>query len=237
MRADIWSDIVCPWCYVGKARFEKALSGFAHRDEVEVVYHSFELDPGYPADKRGETNLQMLERKFAMSAAQARGADGQVAALAHAEGLGFEVERPIGNTFDLHRVIHLGLAKGVQRELLSLLWEGKLQEGLAYLDSRRDEMKSSKAIDDLKSYLERRAAYLPNYSVRREAGLWIASNRVEKLNDATVSDRCKGRGMAWTPAGVLSLARLEAADCNGEIDCWTWQRELPHWHAAPALAA
>jgi predicted DsbA family dithiol-disulfide isomerase len=123
MRADIWSDIVCPWCYVGKARFEKALSGFAHRDEVEVVYHSFELDPGYPADKRGETNLQMLAAKFGMSAAQARQADGQVAALAHAEGLGFEVERPIGNTFDLHRVIHLGLAKGVQRELLTAMNE------------------------------------------------------------------------------------------------------------------
>ena len=123
----------------------------------------------------------------------------------------------------------------VQRGLLNLLWEGKLQEGLAYLDSRRDEMKSSKAIDDLKSYLERRAAYLPNYSVRREAGLWIASNRVEKLNDATVSDRCKGRGMAWTPAGVLSLARLEATDSNGEFECWTWQRELPHWHGPPRL--
>ena len=89
----------------------------------------------------------------------------------------------------------------------------------------------------MKSYLERRAAHLPNYSVRCETGLWIASNRVEKLNDATVSDRCKGRGMAWTPAGVLSLARLEAADCNGEIDCWTRQRELPHWHGTPSLAA
>jgi predicted DsbA family dithiol-disulfide isomerase len=123
MRVDIWSDIVCPWCYVGKARFEKALDGFAHRDEVEVVYHSFELDPGYPADKRGETNLQMLARKFGMSAGQARQADGQVAALARAEGLGFDPERPIGNTFDLHRVIHLGLAKGVQRELLTALNE------------------------------------------------------------------------------------------------------------------
>jgi len=121
MRVDIWSDIVCPWCYVGKARFEKALRGFAHRDEVEVVYHSFELDPGYPADKRSETNLQMLARKFGLSAAQARSADGQVAALAHAEGLGFQVERPIGNTFDLHRVIHLGLAKGVQRDLLTAM--------------------------------------------------------------------------------------------------------------------
>jgi predicted DsbA family dithiol-disulfide isomerase len=134
MRADIWSDIVCPWCYVGKARFEKALSGFAHRDEVEVVYHSFELDPGYPADKRDETNLQMLARKFSMSAAQARQADGQVAGLAHAEGLGFEVERPIGNTFDLHRVIHLGLAKGVQRELLGAVNEAYFAQARQVFD-------------------------------------------------------------------------------------------------------
>ena len=134
MRADIWSDIVCPWCYVGKARFEKALSGFAHRDEVEVVYHSFELDPGYPADKRDETNLQMLARKFGMSAGQARQADGQVAALARAEGLGFDSERPIGNTFDLHRVIHLGRAKGVQRELLTAVNEAYFAQARQVFD-------------------------------------------------------------------------------------------------------
>jgi predicted DsbA family dithiol-disulfide isomerase len=134
MRVDIWSDIVCPWCYVGKARFEKALSGFAHRDEVEVVYHSFELDPSYPADKRGETNLQMLASKYGMSAAQARQADGQVAGLAHAEGLGFEVERPIGNTFDLHRVIHLGLAKGVQRKLLNAVNEAYFAQARQVFD-------------------------------------------------------------------------------------------------------
>jgi predicted DsbA family dithiol-disulfide isomerase len=134
MRVDIWSDIVCPWCYVGKARFEKALSGFAHRGEVEVVYHSFELDPGYPAGKRGETNLQMLARKYGMSAAQARDADGQVAALARAEGLGFEVERPIGNTFDLHRVIHLGRAKGVQRDLLTAVNEAYFAQARQVFD-------------------------------------------------------------------------------------------------------
>jgi predicted DsbA family dithiol-disulfide isomerase len=118
MRVDIWSDVVCPWCYVGKARFEKALAGFGPRDEVEVVYHSFELDPDFPRDSRGETNLQMLSRKYGMSPDQARQAEGQLAALAQAEGLGFDSERPVGNTFDLHRVIQLGLAKGVQRELV-----------------------------------------------------------------------------------------------------------------------
>jgi len=123
MRVDIWSDVVCPWCYVGKARFEKALGSFEHRDEVEVVFHSFELDPGYPKDKRGETNLQMLGRKYGMTAEAAREAEGRVAGLARAEGIGFDSERPIGNTFDIHRVLRLGLDRGVQHELVSAVNE------------------------------------------------------------------------------------------------------------------
>jgi predicted DsbA family dithiol-disulfide isomerase len=118
MRVDIWSDVVCPWCYVGKARFEQALSTFDHRDGVEVVYHAFELDPAYPKDQR-ETSIAMLSRKYGMSEADARAADARVADLAAAEGLGFDPERPVGNTFDTHRVLQLGLAKGVQAELLS----------------------------------------------------------------------------------------------------------------------
>lgn len=118
MRVDIWSDVVCPWCYVGQARFEKALASHPHGAAAEVVYHAFELDPSYPRDSRGETNLEMLSRKFGLRPEQARQADGQVAELARAEGLGFDSERPIGNTFDIHRVIRLGLADGVQRELV-----------------------------------------------------------------------------------------------------------------------
>jgi len=120
MRVDIWSDVVCPWCYVGKARFEKALSGFPHRDDVEVVYRSFELDPEWPKDLR-ETALTMLSRKYGMPAEQARAAEARIAGLAQAEGLGFDPDRPVGNTFDLHRVIQLARAKGVQQELLTAL--------------------------------------------------------------------------------------------------------------------
>jgi predicted DsbA family dithiol-disulfide isomerase len=118
MRVDIWSDVVCPWCYVGKARFEKALSTFDHRDEVEVVYHAFELDPSYPKEQR-ETNLGMLARKYGISATDALAAESRLAGLAAAEGIGFDPERPVGNTFDTHRVLQLGLAKGVQSDLLS----------------------------------------------------------------------------------------------------------------------
>jgi predicted DsbA family dithiol-disulfide isomerase len=106
MRVDIWSDVVCPWCYVGKARFAKAVS-----QPAEVVDHSFELDPGWPTDTTVST-LQMLQRKFGMPLDQARQAEERVAGLARAEGLGFEVERPYGNTFTVHRVLQKARAAG-----------------------------------------------------------------------------------------------------------------------------
>jgi predicted DsbA family dithiol-disulfide isomerase len=133
MRVDIWSDVICPWCYVGKARFEQALRSFPHRDEVEVVYHSFELDPGYPKGQH-ETTFAMLSRKYGLSAADARAAESRVAGLAAAEGLGFQPERPVGNTFDLHRVLHLGLAKGVQAELLNAVNEAYFGQGRQVFD-------------------------------------------------------------------------------------------------------
>jgi predicted DsbA family dithiol-disulfide isomerase len=137
MRVDIWSDVICPFCYVGKARFEQALSSFGHRDEVEVVYRSFELDPSYPMGQH-ETTFTMLSRKYGMSAADARAAESRVAGLAAAEGLGFQPERPVGNTFDLHRVLQLGLAKGVQAELLSAVNQAYFGQGRQVFD--RDVM-------------------------------------------------------------------------------------------------
>jgi predicted DsbA family dithiol-disulfide isomerase len=130
MRVDIWSDVICPWCYVGKARFEKALGSFAHRDEVEVIYHAFELDPSSPSGQR-EPNLAMLSKKFGKSPAEALAMDGQVGSLARAEGLGFDSGRLVGNTFDIHRVLHLGLDRGVQQQVLSAVNE-------AYFAQARD---------------------------------------------------------------------------------------------------
>ena len=133
MRVDIWSDVICPWCYLGKARFSKALSSFAHRDEVEVVYRSFELDPGYPKDSR-ETTFAMLRSKYGMSEADARAAESRIAGLAAAEGLGFDPERPVGNTFDIHRVLQLGLAKGVQAELVRAVDQAYFAQGRQVFD-------------------------------------------------------------------------------------------------------
>jgi predicted DsbA family dithiol-disulfide isomerase len=135
MRVDIWSDVVCPWCYVGKARLEKALSGFEHRDAVEVVFRSFELDPA--AERTGrETNLQMISKKFGMPMARARQMEERVAGLALAEGLRYSLERPNGNTFDLHRVVHLARAGGLQAPVLDAIYQANFAEARQVFDSQ-----------------------------------------------------------------------------------------------------
>ena len=133
MRVDIWSDVVCPWCYLGQAQFERALAGFGGRDDVEVVYHSFELDPSWP---QGQTMpiLDMLATKYHLSPADAEAAEGQIAALAAAEGLPFRSDRPLGNTFDLHRVLHLGRDQGFQRRLLAAVYQAYFGEAADVFD-------------------------------------------------------------------------------------------------------
>jgi hypothetical protein len=115
----------------------------------------------------------------------------------------------------------------VCQEVLGHLWEGRGEEALAALARRREEMKCRVALRQAVEYIENRRPYLPNYRVRREAGLWIASNRVEKLNDWAVSQRCKGLGMDWTREGVLALAVLESARRNGQLPFWRGNRTLP----------
>jgi predicted DsbA family dithiol-disulfide isomerase len=134
VRVDIWSDVVCPWCYIGKRRFERGLAGFEHRDQVEVVYHSFELDP---AIQRGQPAgvLEMLAAKYGMSPGQAAAAEDRVAAAAAADGLGYTVARPIGNTFDAHRLMHLAAGHGRAEQLLQRLYQAYFAEGRSLFDA------------------------------------------------------------------------------------------------------
>ena len=134
MRVEIWSDIACPWCYIGKARFEKGLAEFAHRDDIEVVHRSFELDPGRAKGDIGPV-IPMLAKKYGRTIEEARAMEAHVASNAHAEGLGYLADgRDHGNTFDIHRVLHLAKAHGRQSELLDLAYRANFAEERSVFD-------------------------------------------------------------------------------------------------------
>lgn len=101
----------------------------------------------------------------------------------------------------------------IELVLFDHLWHGRVQEAMAFLVSRRDTSRNRKALDDLVNYLQDRAEHIPDYATRRDHGLINASTRVEKLNDWTVSERCKGRGMSWHQ-GVHALATLQTDQRN-----------------------
>jgi predicted DsbA family dithiol-disulfide isomerase len=139
VQVEIWSDVVCPWCAVGRARFERALAGFAHADEVELRWRSFELDPSAPR-VREEDQVSHLAAKYGRTREQAQEMLDQMTATAADEGLTFrfDVSRP-GNTFDAHRLLHLAhevgaaedRASAVQDRVKGRFLEGYLAEGAA----------------------------------------------------------------------------------------------------------
>ena len=129
MDVEIWSDVVCPWCYVGKRQFEEALGRFGHADGVTVSWRSFELDPSSPTEV-GMSMDRILERKYGMSADQAQAANQKMTALAAGVGLEYHLDRVrAGNTFDAHRLIHLAATHGLGGAMKERLLAAYFTEG------------------------------------------------------------------------------------------------------------
>jgi predicted DsbA family dithiol-disulfide isomerase len=190
MDVEIWSDIACPWCYVGKRRFEAALARFEHRDEVRVTWRSFELDPEAPREREGDL-VSLLARKYGMTVEQARDGQRQLTDGAAGEGLDFHFELArSGTTFDGHRLVHLaaehGLADAMKERLLHAYFsEGELiadhvalarmaaEVGLA-VDEVRETLASDRFADEVRAdeELARRfgISAVPTFVVDRSLG-------------------------------------------------------------------
>jgi predicted DsbA family dithiol-disulfide isomerase len=134
LTVEIWSDIVCPWCYIGKRRFEAALDSFEHRDDVTVMWRSFELDPEAPLEAEG-TASERLAAKYGMSLERARALHAEMTERGAAEGLeyNFDIARG-GNTFDAHRMVHLAATYGHQAAAQERLMRAYFTDGEAISD-------------------------------------------------------------------------------------------------------
>jgi len=140
MRVEIWSDVVCPWCYVGKRRFEQALATFPHADEVELVWRSFELDSQAPTERTGDYAVRLGE-KYGCSVERAQEMIDTMTAAGAEDGLDLRFDRArVGNTFDAHRLLHWAddrgaNERGVQDALKERLMRATFTEGEPIGDS------------------------------------------------------------------------------------------------------
>jgi len=130
MRVEIWSDLICPWCYIGKRQFEAALRDFPAAPSVEIVWRSFELDPQAPTTYPGTLN-DLLARKYGASPEQAAEMNARVATAAKAVGLHYDLvhARP-GNTFAAHQLCHLGVELGLGHSIMEQLMHGYFTQRL-----------------------------------------------------------------------------------------------------------
>lgn len=134
MQIEIWSDVICPWCYIGKRRFEMALANFEHRDSVHVIWRSFELDPDSPR-QYPEPLEAMLARKYKVSLQQAAAMNAHVTTLAKEIGLDYHLAnaRP-GNTLAAHRLLHFATSKQLGDPATERIMQAYFSESLAVGD-------------------------------------------------------------------------------------------------------
>lgn len=124
MKIEIWSDIMCPFCYIGKRHFEVAKAQVPFRDEIEVVWKSFQLDPTLPTQASGETVAEYLTKRKGMSIEQSQGMLQQITERGKAVGITFNQEKSIPvNTLQAHRMIHFAQANGKASQMEEALFK------------------------------------------------------------------------------------------------------------------
>ncbi|MBO0993943.1 DsbA family oxidoreductase [Bacillus sp. SD088] len=129
MKIEVWSDFVCPFCYIGKRRLEQALEQFPHQDEVEVEFHSFELDPTTAKDQE-KTIHESLATKYGVNVDEAKKMNEGVGEQAKSVGLNFHFDTMVPtNTFDAHRLAHFAKTKAKDKEITERLLQGYFSEG------------------------------------------------------------------------------------------------------------
>lgn len=230
MQVEIWSDVVCPWCYIGKRRFESALSQFAHRDDVEVIFRSFQLDPAAPLTSEKTVNGMLVE-KYGVSVEQAAAMNDRVSAIAAQEGLDYHLANAhYANTFAAHRLIHLAARHQRQHEMKERLMKAYFTDGADISDTEtlvrlaaeagitadeaRDVLNDDAYAEDVRAD-ERRAHSLgitgvPFFVIDEKYGVSGAQPT------ALLSDVLE---QAWTESHPLIMAggtEQEAGSCEGD---------------------
>ena len=144
MIIDVWSDVVCPWCFIGKRRLEAALSTFAHKDEVTIRHRAFQLQPDI---KSTIPTSALLSEKYNLNPSAVKEMQANVCAIADGEGLCYDLDETLsGNTFDAHRLLLWAATIGKQEELLEAMYSAYFEKSKA-LFSHTDLVSVALSVD------------------------------------------------------------------------------------------
>lgn len=134
MKVEIWSDVACPWCYIGKRHFESALAAFPQHDQVEVIWRSYQLDPDAPTHSDKSMD-EVLAKKFGTSIAQVKTMQERIIRTAAEAGLEYHMDKvQFNNTFDAHRLIHFAATRNLQDAAKERLLKAYFTDGVAIAD-------------------------------------------------------------------------------------------------------
>lgn len=182
MTVEIWSDIVCPFCYIGKTRFDEALSAFEHRDNVEVIWRSFLLNPDQKTDTTISIHQYLADSKgWTLSYAKQVGA--QVTDMAAQSGLTFQFDSVVvASSVRAHQLMHLAKAQGVSSELKTLLFKAYFTDG--------------KNIDDIAVLTE--LGLQAGLDAQQIAGVLSSDQYIEDINkDISLAQQMGVRGVPF----------------------------------------
>jgi predicted DsbA family dithiol-disulfide isomerase len=229
MQVEVFSDVVCPWCYIGKRHMEQALEQFPHADQVSVTYRSYQLSPDAPKDSDG-TLAEMLSKKYGVPMEQARAMNERVTGVAAEAGLDYHLdEAHPANTFDAHRLLHFAAEHGKQAELKERLMASYFTEakriGEADVLVREAEAvgldgEAARAVldgtaytDEVNSDLSLAQAFgisgVPFFVIDRKYGL-SGAQPAEVIRQALEN--------AWMESHPLTMVGAAPADADGSAD-------------------
>lgn len=131
LKVEVWSDVVCPFCYIGKRNYEKALSAFANRDDIELEFKNFQLDPNFIQDPANKANIEeSLAEKYNKPVEEIHRMQQHIVNTAKAAGLEYHMDKAVRfNTFDAHRLLQKANEKGLGAKLEEALFAGYFTEG------------------------------------------------------------------------------------------------------------
>jgi len=129
IKVEIWSDINCPYCYIGKKNLERALAGFPRAESVEVEWKSFELDPsGHPP--KGSDNIDLIAKKYGRDRAWVESMNQRIAEMGKENGIDMKLDRVVpSNSFKAHKLLHMAKFYGIQDDLKEALFKAKFTDG------------------------------------------------------------------------------------------------------------